>query len=729
MTSSPQLARLVRENRWTDLETAWSEWIHADPQLGPALECIAAAALKKELPRCLSLVREHAEALITSDNPGDAAKLVGQAMVLGAAPGELSSLFYGAAKAAWEGEEFWETYTSIAGLHENAPDMRIAWRDFYKLLRMEPEQVIYHSKGWGLGQILSVDHGKQEAKIKFASGRTDHFPFKTTMEIFEFLEPGDLRALLIKDPDELANLLKKEPLVVLRWILERNGGKCLQPTIKLAMSTLGVEAAKFTAWWRKAKKAAETDEWFELSGPTTKSQVRLLDEAADPTRAIQRQLKLAKNISEALQRVRSLVTGGVADEAVVTAALTTLDELCLDGNQPLAERLGAWVFLRDQLGESPDGLAKLFAEAAEMPVPEDPSKAPQVWALCQQIPGLREQDRAIDLLKEQLGDGWIDHVAKHLPHAAPGMVKSLIDTLSNNERVDDMIAHYKNLLARPTRNPILLIRLAEYIERKDFNDQLPPIQRRAQTLLQLAVHLTRTSTGNVALTRARTRLNDTLTKGDDPLLRKLLAKADVEELRSLGTMLEAGVDREIDKLFTRIAVEVSPDVFRGEDRPFWETAGTWTTSDGLARREAELRDLVEVKIPENSEAIGKAASFGDLSENSEWEAAIADQRTLTNRAMGLEKDIREAQLIENAGIPQDTVAPGTMVGYRDLSEKTEHTIEILGPWDVTREGQVSYRSPLAAGMLGHHTGEEATLVLPNETKQVKILSIASLEIA
>ena len=703
--------------------------IQTDPQLGTALQCISAAALKKELPRCLSLVREQAEAMVAAGNPGDAARLIGQAMVLGAAPGELSTLFFSAAKAAWENEEFWELYTDIAGLHENAPDMRIAWRDFNKLLMMQDGQVVYHSKGWGLGQIVSVDLGAQETRIKFSTGRADNFPFKTTMEIFEFLAEGDLRSLLINDPEELQRLLKKDPLVVLRWILERNGGKVLQPTIKLAMSTLGVEAAKFTAWWRKAKKAAENDEWFELSGPATKSQVRLLDEAADPTAAIQRQLKLSKNISEALTRVRSLVTGGNADEAVVTAALTTLDELCLDSSAPLSERLGAWIFLRDQLGESPDGLSKLFDEAAEVPIPEDPSKAPEVWALCQQIPGLREQDRALDMMKEQLGDEWIDQVATHLPHAAPGMVKSLIDLLATNERVDDMIAHYKNLLARPTRNPILLIRLAEYIESRDFDDQLPPIQRRVQTLLQLAVHLTRTSTGNVALTRARTRLNDTLTKGEHPLLRKLLAKADVEELRGLGTMLEAGVDRELDKLFTRIAVEVSPDVFRGEDRPFWETAGTWTTSEGLARREAELRELVEVKIPENSEAIGKAASFGDLSENSEWEAAIADQRTLTNRAMRLEKEVRDAQLIENAGIPDDTVAPGTMVKYRDLALKTEHTIEILGPWDVTREGQVSYRSPLAAGMLGCHTGDEATLTLPKEVKQVKVLSIAALELA
>ena len=78
-----------------------------------------------------------------------------------------------------------------------------------------------------------------------------------------------------------------------------------------------------------------------------------------------------------------------------------------------------------------------------------------------------------------------------------------------------------------------------------------------------------------------------------------------------------------------------PDLVPRDETPFWESNNIFCSNDGLARRQEEYRVLLEEKIPENSEAIGKAASYGDLSENSEWEAAIEDQRNLTTKAIEL----------------------------------------------------------------------------------------------
>jgi transcription elongation factor GreA len=207
----------------------------------------------------------------------------------------------------------------------------------------------------------------------------------------------------------------------------------------------------------------------------------------------------------------------------------------------------------------------------------------------------------------------------------------------------------------------------------------------------------------------------------------LLQSCDVEALRGFANLLEAGVDRSVERLFTRVAVELSPEVFRGEERPFWSIEGTWTTRAGLERRRAELVELRDVKIPANAEAIGKAASYGDLSENSEWEAAIEDQRHLTARAMELEEEVRGAELIENAGIPPDTVAPGTRVRYRELDTGREHTVRILGPWD-NGDDVISYRSPIARGMLGRHPGESSTVELPTGTLSVQVLEVQPLEL-
>jgi transcription elongation factor GreA len=240
------------------------------------------------------------------------------------------------------------------------------------------------------------------------------------------------------------------------------------------------------------------------------------------------------------------------------------------------------------------------------------------------------------------------------------------------------------------------------------------------------VYLHEASSANPTLARARARLTAVLTEGEPPLLKRLLVDTDMESLRDFAALLEKGVDRAVDRLFTQLAVEQWPDIFRHEERDFWESQSTWTTRAGLRARQEELRILRDVKIPENAEAIGRAASYGDLSENAEWTAAIEEQRNLTNRAMELEAELEKARLIENATIPADTVAPGTRVVYSDVATGARHEIEILGPWDADGEKRISYRSPLAAGMLGLMPGDVAEIELPSSRLSVRVEAVQPL---
>ncbi len=724
MSLQPNLSRLVREGRWSDLEEAWTEHLLAGGASTPALEAVAAAAQRREIARCLPLVRDHAEVLVASERSAEAAELLGEAMLGGGSPGELAKPLFQAVRAAWESSPFFEIYSEVAGLRENAPDMRAAWKSFKKLLALEPDRVVHHAKGWGLGRIEALDLERREIQVCFQSGLTDRFPLRTAVEIFEVFDPRDLRALVVTQPAELERLLKKDPLAVLRWIVEKNGGRATQAAIKLAAGSLGIDGSRYTAWWKAAKKEAEASPWFELSGSSNKVLVRLLHEASDPSEAMRRALARSRSLAEALVRVRALAQGAAGDGVVLSVGLSSLEELAADGSHPLPDRLATWIFLREIRGQTPALLAELCRERARTPR-ADPTQIPPLWALFHAMPGSREQERCVDLLQEVFGASWIEEAARNFLHSAPGMARGLVEALENAGRTQELVGHYTALLARPARNPSLLVRLAERIEHSTLPHPLPSPAQRAQCLLQLAVHLFRNSPGDSGLTRTRMRLSEILVEGNPPLLKRLLAEVDLDGLRALATLIEGAVERDVDRLFTRIAIEKSPDVFRGEERPFWEGPTIWTLRTGLRRQEEELRTLREVKIPANSEAIGKAASYGDLSENSEWEAAIEDQRHLTSRAMELETEIRRAQMIEHAPIPHDTVSPGTRVRYREQNGVT-HEIELVGPWDVERENQVSYRSPLGQGLLGLHPGGRATVELPNGRLGIEVLWVEPL---
>jgi len=165
------LAQLVRDGLWDELETAWTEHVLAGAELAPALDALQAAAARREVQRCLPHVREHAEVLANSDRPADAVELVGTTMLLGGATGELAKPLLDYADKAWSEEPFWEIYRELAGLREGVPDMRAAWRKFRKLLSLAEGRVVYHAAGWGLGRIDGLDLAGREASVRFTSGK------------------------------------------------------------------------------------------------------------------------------------------------------------------------------------------------------------------------------------------------------------------------------------------------------------------------------------------------------------------------------------------------------------------------------------------------------------------------------------------------------------------------------------------------------------------------------
>ncbi|MDB2576768.1 GreA/GreB family elongation factor [Planctomycetota bacterium] len=374
-------------------------------------------------------------------------------------------------------------------------------------------------------------------------------------------------------------------------------------------------------------------------------------------------------------------------------------------------------------GEASATDAEAEAEAVDEAAPVEDDAAAD--APDEGAPAADAADESADVEAED-DFAWVDDVLPQLQHAAPGQVRPLVERIVAAGHEGELRRHYAGLLARPLRNPTLMIVLAERNEDGGVHDDMPTPVQRGQALLALAVNTFQERRGNPQLTRISGRLTDYLCKGENPMLRQLFSTADVSALRSANVTASRGVDSEIDNLITDIALSKDRQFFAQDGGFFWEGETVWTTRAGLRRRSLELKEIREVKIPENQDAIGRAASFGDLSENSEWEAAIEEQRNLTARAMEMEEELRLTDLIEEAAVIEDTVCPGTKVHYRDLSADKEATVLLLGPWDEDRvlDTQViSYRAPLAKGLLGASTGEQSTVQLPGGDIEVEILSI------
>ena len=148
------------------------------------------------------------------------------------------------------------------------------------------------------------------------------------------------------------------------------------------------------------------------------------------------------------------------------------------------------------------------------------------------------------------------------------------------------------------------------------------------------------------------------------------------------------------------------------------------TREGLERLENELDDLKSVKRKEVAERIKQALAFGDISENSEYDQAKNEQAKLEERIIKLENILRNAKLIDEDEITTDVVSVGSKVEVLDIEydEKMEYTIVGSAEADPFL-GKISNESPVGSALLGHKTGEEVDVQVPDGIIKYKILSI------
>lgn len=148
------------------------------------------------------------------------------------------------------------------------------------------------------------------------------------------------------------------------------------------------------------------------------------------------------------------------------------------------------------------------------------------------------------------------------------------------------------------------------------------------------------------------------------------------------------------------------------------------TLEGKAKLEQELEELKTVKRKEIVERIKIARSFGDLSENSEYESAKDEQAFVEGRITTLENMIRFAEIIDNNGADENEVTIGRTITFIELPDGEEEVYTIVGSAEADpMAGKISNDSPIAKALIGRKLNEEVTIDTPGGDMHVKITKI------
>lgn len=148
------------------------------------------------------------------------------------------------------------------------------------------------------------------------------------------------------------------------------------------------------------------------------------------------------------------------------------------------------------------------------------------------------------------------------------------------------------------------------------------------------------------------------------------------------------------------------------------------TEEGKQKLEQELEQLKSVKRKEVVERIKIARSFGDLSENSEYDSAKEEQAFVEGRISTLESMIRNAKIIEDDQTLDGVVSLGKKVTFVELPDGDEESYTIVGSAEADPfEGKISNDSPIAKSLIGKVVGDEVKVQTPGGDMDVRITSI------
>ena len=149
------------------------------------------------------------------------------------------------------------------------------------------------------------------------------------------------------------------------------------------------------------------------------------------------------------------------------------------------------------------------------------------------------------------------------------------------------------------------------------------------------------------------------------------------------------------------------------------------TPEGYKKLEEELRTLKVEGRTEIAEKIKEARSYGDLSENAEYDAAKDAQAAMEQRITTIENMLKKPQIVSEDDVSTDEITIGSRVKLFDVEFEEEVEYTIVGSTEANPDdGRISDESPIGSAILGHKADEVVDVVLPNgETIQFKVLEI------
>ena len=571
--------------------------------------------------------------------------------------------------------------------------------NFELLNHMAKGKFVFHTGGWGVGEIVDVSMIRQQLSVEFeyVPGKKDisfSNAFKTLIPI-----PDDhFLALRFGNPDLLEKNAKENPIDVIRTLLRDLGPKTAAE-IKDELCELVIPEEDWAKWWQNTRTKIKKDTMIEAPEDLRQPFVLRLSEVSHEDR-LRKLLEGKPEIGHFIQMIYSFMRDfpeTLKNQDFKSFLQNKLQEALSYPDLTDGQLLQLHFFLEDLSDE------KKYSGAQDIV-----KNSKTIEGLVQSIDILAYKKRALIVARKVRPD-WKELFLNLLLTVDQNPLRDYIfGELSQPETREELKRKLEDLWVHPSRYPDVFV---WYFQKIITQSDLPYADKEGKNkffeALFVLLNFVEQSTEHRELVK---KINTLLTQGRFAIVREIMQGASVETLQEfllLASKCHSLSDHD-QKILHSLAEVVQPSMAgtRKKQDNISESTVIWTTEEGLKKVKDRMQQIATVETVQNAKEIETARSHGDLRENAEFKSALEKRDRLQSELKGLSDQVNRARVITKADIVTDEVGVGCVVEFKNKDGKTL-IYTLLGPWDADTDlGILSFQSKLAQEIKGLSVGDK-----------------------
>lgn len=614
----------------------------------------------------------------------------------------------------YEGDKYFADKIRLIGLR-NKSKFQGAISNFELLTHMEKGNFVFHTSGWGVGEILDVSVVREQLSLEFdyVPGRKE-MSFSTAFKTLVPIPKDHFLALRFGNPDLLEQNAKENPVETIRMLLRDMGPKTAAE-IKDELCELVIPVADWTRWWQGARAKIKKDtmistpedirEPFFLRKNEVTHEQRLsqvLENKPDANTLIQMVYSFMRDFPETLKN--SEFKANLVDKLTQMLSYKEINK---------TQVLQLQFFLLDLNGSKDVSIISEIIQSAE-----------SIQDLLNLIEVLSLKKRVLIETAKYRSD-WKEIFLSLLFKLDQAPLRDYVLTELMGAKVDAQLQDkIQELYSHPGRYPDAFLWYFQKIQTQakiPFNDKAGKIRFFEGLLILLS------AIENDAEQRDLVKkIHAIITGGRFAIVRQIMELADIEEVKEfllLATKCHSFSDHD-QKIFYSLAEVAYPALIKTrkkQDKSAAEESVIWTTQEGYQKVQQRIQQIATVETVENAKEIEVARAHGDLRENAEFKAALERRDRLQSELKSLSEQLGKARIITKDDVFLTEIGIGCVVDCAN-SKGQSVTYTLLGPWDANPEDNIlSFQSKLAQTIKGKKVGDTFT----SQSEEYTITAIRS----